>query len=287
MSTSSASQLASDAADLNLVSTFLCQQDITEISPQHLSSHCGLERADLLILIGNSLLQTAAAAANGWKSGAVNSLMIAGGVGHSTADLRQRVRSGAPLTRIAGAPLSLKGITVNARTEAEILADVLVQVFNVDGDAILLETESTNCGANAIESRRVLEQNGLSPSSIVIVQDPLMQRRTIAAFKHVWRDRPAVRFISAPPFVPMLEVHDGRIGIAHPHPDDVWDFTRYLALVMGEIPRLRDDAQGYGPRGRGFIAHVDVPNEVENAYERLLPRFGRCARTAPQAAPGA
>jgi hypothetical protein len=38
---------------------------------------------------------------------------------------------------------------------------------------------------------------------------------------------------------------------------------------MGEIPRLRDDKDGYGPQGRGFIAHVDVPGHIEAAWSRL------------------
>ena len=54
-----------------------------------------------------------------------------------------------------------------------------------------------------------------------------------------------------------------------------------FALVMGEVPRLRDDAHGYGPNGAGFQAHVDVPPEVEAAYDALLaahPQWGRPAR---------
>lgn len=38
---------------------------------------------------------------------------------------------------------------------------------------------------------------------------------------------------------------------------------------MGEVPRLRDDAEGYGPLGKGFIAHVEVPPEVEAAWQTL------------------
>ncbi len=39
---------------------------------------------------------------------------------------------------------------------------------------------------------------------------------------------------------------------------------------MGEVPRLRDDTEGYGPRGRDFIAHVDVPEDVDIAYQASL-----------------
>jgi hypothetical protein len=49
---------------------------------------------------------------------------------------------------------------------------------------------------------------------------------------------------------------------------------------MGEMPRIRDDASGYGPRGKGYITHVSSPYEIDAAYDRLLPRFGSYARPA-------
>ena len=42
----------------------------------------------------------------------------------------------------------------------------------------------------------------------------------------------------------------------------MWDMERYVSLLMGETPRLTDDAAGYGPHGAGYIAHVDIPEEV-------------------------
>ena len=36
---------------------------------------------------------------------------------------------------------------------------------------------------------------------------------------------------------------------------------------MGEIPRLTDNAEGYGPNGKKFICHVDIP---ENCFGRHL-----------------
>ncbi|MGT9855229.1 YdcF family protein, partial [Citrobacter freundii complex sp. 2025EL-00205] len=41
------------------------------------------------------------------------------------------------------------------------------------------------------------------------------------------------------------------------------------SLITGELPRLRDDATGYGPCGRDFIAHVDIPQDVEQAWLQL------------------
>ena len=32
---------------------------------------------------------------------------------------------------------------------------------------------------------------------------------------------------------------------------------------------LKDDVNGYGPLGKNFIVHVNIPNEVEEHYNRL------------------
>jgi len=44
---------------------------------------------------------------------------------------------------------------------------------------------------------------------------------------------------------------------------------RDYKLIMGEIPRLKDDSNGYGPCGKKFIAHVHVPSEIEEHYNTL------------------
>ncbi len=49
---------------------------------------------------------------------------------------------------------------------------------------------------------------------------------------------------------------------------------------MGEIPRLTDDANGYGPNGKGFIAHVDISNRVLKAFNELKNEYGQEVRCA-------
>ena len=41
-------------------------------------------------------------------------------------------------------------------------------------------------------------------------------------------------------------------------------------MITGEIRRLQDNPQGYGPAGAGFIGHVDFPSEVTAACQRLV-----------------
>ncbi len=60
----------------------------------------------------------------------------------------------------------------------------------------------------------------------------------------------------------------------------MWDMDRYIAPLMGEIPRLSDDAGGYGPQGKGFIAHVDIPGRVENAFLQLQSAYAGMVRKA-------
>ncbi|MFD2245711.1 hypothetical protein [Pontibacter ruber] len=48
---------------------------------------------------------------------------------------------------------------------------------------------------------------------------------------------------------------------------------------MGEVPRLRNDKNGYGPNGKNFIVAVDIPADVFAAYDELSSSFGDYIRT--------
>ncbi len=42
-----------------------------------------------------------------------------------------------------------------------------------------------------------------------------------------------------------------------------------LGLLLGELPRLQDTPEGYGPRGKDFISHVTFPPEILDAWRQL------------------
>jgi uncharacterized SAM-binding protein YcdF (DUF218 family) len=167
--------------------------------------------------------------------------MLVGGRGHTTDVLRGLVGAGPEAA------------------EADLMAEHLRRTHGIE--EVLLERESTNCGSNVSLARDLAMRCGLRPRTVALVQDPTMQRRMDAVFRLVW---PEATPVNRP-------APDGR---------DTWPRERWIALVVGEVPRLRDDEHGYGPRGRGFIAHVDVPDEVEDAHASLLaehPEWGRSA----------
>jgi hypothetical protein len=194
---------------------------------------------DLMLLFGGSMPPTWETAVDAVTAGEVGTLMVVGGRGHTTDALL--VTMGLDPTSSAA----------QGTSEAEVISTWLRDVHGIED--VLLETRSTNCGSNITLAEQVAAQHGLRPRTVALVQDPTMQRRMDARFRRTWSLGAAT-------------------AVNRPGPDsrDVWPWHRWVSLVMGEVPRLRDDREGYGPRGRDFIAHVDLPTEVEIAYQSLL-----------------
>lgn len=203
-------------------------------------------QVDLMLLFGGSLPPTWRVAAEAVKAGAVGTLMLVGGRGHTTDAL---------LTALGRDP----GAT---ETEAEVMAEWFREVHGIED--VLLEMRSSNCGDNVTLAQEVAERQGLRPRTVALVQDPTMQRRMDARFRRTWS-------------------LGGAVSVNRPGPDsrDAWPWQRWVALVIGEVPRLRDVASGYGPRGRDFIAHVEVPEAVEVAHRALMTAHPEWERAIP------
>ena len=231
-------------------------------------------------------------------------LVICGGVGHSTELLYEAVASHKTYSALNG--------HIRGTPEARVFQEIGERWFGLPvavDDAgklpsssticgrnlrILIEENSTNCGANALETQRILTSHGMRhPRSIFVVQDPTMCRRTVASFAKAY-DYPVEvcpLIKSWPTFVPLVSeipVADGReandklasrLQFITPSVDGeggtgVWGMSRFLDLVWGEMPRLRDDSNGYGPNGKGYIAHVSIPEDVEKAWRALTAALG-------------
>jgi hypothetical protein len=178
--------------------------------------------------------------------------------------------------------------------ESHVLQRILNHSFNVTksedgGPKVLIEHRSTNCGANATETRKVLDKHGITgPLSCIVIQDPTMSLRTIASFEKAYEDVPSNErptFKACPVFVPETRTESGRLeyvvdvedGIRDKlqlRRDDLWEKQRFCELLVGEVTRLRDDENGYGPNGKGFIGHIDVPDDVVQAARRVKEVFG-------------
>ncbi|BDZ32230.1 YdcF family protein [Lactiplantibacillus sp. WILCCON 0030] len=202
---------------------------------------------DGLVLCGNSLPLTAQLAARVATEQQLPTLIIAGGIGHATKYLRQNM-----------------GVTYNL-SEAELMA-TLVRQAGYHGK-ILQDRTSTNTGTNASHAL------ALAPTSwrkVLLVQDPLLALRTQLTFEQVWGASTQLTRL-LPPAFQLSQLEPIAFGLNQAY-QGAWRRAYFTELLLGEIQRLWDTPQGYGPLGTGFIRHIDCPENVTAAYQRLLAR---------------
>jgi len=251
------------AGHLNTLAGWLGTRDVSELSRLGLAVH-GLPPADLVILFGASLPAGWDLVGRAMADGAAERLLVVGGIGHSTDALWDL--------------LERDGRTdVRGRPEADLVAEHLAHHHGLTD--VLVERESTNCGANVHAALEQVRRAGLRPASVVLVQDASMQRRVRAVFDRVWDlGEPAVIDFAAS--APRLEERGGALSYTASQPGGDWPVERWISLLLGELPRLADTADGYGPRGRDFLVHVDIPPEVRLAFAGLQSSFGPLVREA-------
>ena len=183
-----------------------------------------LETSDLILALGSNDLRVAVHAAELYLQGWATLLMFSGNVG--------------ALTR-----------GKFAKPEAETFAEIAIQK-GVPREAILIEPESTNTGENIAFSRRLLDERGLDPEKIILVQKPYMERRAYATFMNFWPDKSLI--VSSPPIsfadYPTAELPKGLV----------------VNIMIGDLQRIRDYP------AKGFQIAQEIPAEVWQAYEKLV-----------------
>ena len=254
--------LQKTAESINLLGRFCGRRDVPELTREALRQHCGAEQADVMVLFGGSILCGGDVLAEAMRNGVARRYAIVGGEGHTTQRLRDIMAR------------ELPGLQTDGMPEARLFAQYLKIRYGLEAD--FLECASTNCGNNITFLLDLLKKNSVKCDTMILTQDATMQLRMAAGLR---QHAPEIKAISYAAYAAEAEVCGGELAFRDA-PRGMWSMERYITLLMGEIPRLRDDGEGYGPRGRGFIAHVDVPEEAERAFEYLRKRFPDSVRTA-------
>ena len=279
--------------DMNTLARFLGVRDLAALTQREVEGRIGAPRVDVAVLFGGSILAGGDVLAEAMRAGVARAYVIAGGTGHTTEALRQRARRLCSDLRFSP----------NA-TEAEIFSSYLAARCDLHVD--LLEIRSTNCGNNITCLRDLLAEKNVPCRSLLLMQDATMQRRMAAVAQ---KEMPGVRLLNYATYAVDVVTRgaedaraegvgadgakagcaerggaaavpsDDALGFDH-EPLGMWGMARYRTLLMGEIPRLVDDENGYGPRGKGYLAHVDVPTEVRLAWERLRAAYPDAVRAA-------
>lgn len=261
---------STDIHNINVLGKFCGLRDIPQLNSTALQAKYKLQQADVFVLFGGSILYGVDILAQAIKNNIAKKYIVVGGFGHTTATLQQNV--------IAKYP----DIPANKMSEAEIFAALLKKRFNLAPD--YLETKSTNCGNNITYLLALLNQQKIDFNSIILSQDATMQRRMSACLKkYLPQDTKIINYAT---YQVKLKLLSSQINFDQNYLG-MWHPKRYQKLLMGEIPRLTDDKNGYGPQGKGFISHVDIPTAVQNAYQQLNQKYPELNRpsddlSAPQ-----
>ena len=249
---------------INTLGRFCGKRDVEELDTALLYQKYGFSQADVMVLFGGSILAGGDLLAKAIQDKIACTYIIVGGTGHTTEKLRQQVNSEYPC------------IDTASLSEAEIFQRYLQEVYGYHAD--YLETQSTNCGNNITNLLMLLGEHHVPCSSIILCQDATMQTRMDAGLRK-YIDDDSMKIINYASYAAAVCDREGGLSYTEKI-HGMWSVDQYINLLMGEIPRLTDDANGYGPAGKQFIAHVDVPERVKLAFELLKTQFGRQVRKA-------
>jgi uncharacterized SAM-binding protein YcdF (DUF218 family) len=122
--------------------------------------------------------------------------------------------------------------------------------LGVPAEVISIETEATNTSENLTRSRKVLDDAGVRPQSVLLISRPYQQRRAYATCRMVW---PEVDVVCGSWPLP-LDEYIASIG----------DVDRVINMLIGDTQRIIEYAH------RGFAVEQDMPAAIHAAYQRLL-----------------
>lgn len=249
------------AEKINLLADFCGKRDIKELTKEELMKKYNIEQADVLILFGGSILEGCRVAGNAILNGVAKKLVIVGGEGHTTESLRKTIKEECP------------EIATEHKMESEIMDKYIELNYNIND--YFIEKNSTNCGNNVIYALNLLKEKNINAENIIIIQDASMQHRMEAGLK---KYNSSISIINYASYRIKVVVQNGKLTFDKSNILGMWDIEKYISLLMGEIPRLYDNENGYGPNGKEYIAHVDIPKDVLDAFEYLKNEYGDLIR---------
>ena len=251
------------AENINVLGRFCGKRDVMELTQEQLYEKYGIRQADVMVLFGGSILCGGDVFAKAMQNGTAKKYVIVGGAGHTTESLREIVHKEFCEIETAGMP------------EAKVFDAYLEYRYGLHSD--FLECNSTNCGNNITYLLELLKKQEIAFDSIILSQDATMQRRMEAGLrKYIGSE---VQIINYAAYEAEVVAEEEKI-VYKETIFGMWEIERYISLLLGEIPRLSDEPSGYGPNGKNFIAHVDIPREVWEAFEALRAEFPEMVREA-------
>lgn len=189
-----------------------------------------LRKCDAIFVLGSRDERVASYAAELYRRGYGEWLIISGGVAHADDMLRT---------------------SWGDKTEAEHFG-VIAAGQGVPKDRLILENRATNTGQNIEYTYALLHERRIKPASLLLVQKPYMERRTYATFKKQWPDQQTEIIVSSPP-IPYAEYFDEQ------NPK-----SEIMHIIVGDLQRIKEYPE------IGFQIEQEIPDKVRHAYETLI-----------------
>jgi uncharacterized SAM-binding protein YcdF (DUF218 family) len=183
-----------------------------------------LQKSDGMLIFCSNDLRVADYAADLYHQGYAPWICPSGGTGRLTYDLYHK-------------------------PEAEAFADVLRKHL-VPDISILIENQATNTAENIFFTQQVLKNHHKNPESLLVLQKPYMERRTLAALQQYW---PEMKVITSSPPIPFEK---------YPFPGFLMEDL--IHVLVGDFQRIQLYAE------RGWQAPQEIPPEVWEAYHVLI-----------------
>lgn len=187
-----------------------------------------IKESDIIIGFGSHDLHVAKRCAKLFLDGYSNKIIFTGGFGRITKSLWNM-------------------------TEAEKFAEIAI-AMGVPRDKILIENKASNTGENIINTKVLLKNHNISPSSFLIVDKPYRERRTYATLKKQWSE---IDFIITSPVYSYEDY-------CHFYSNSDISKDEFISIMVGDLQRI----YLYGKNG--FQIKQKFPSEVLDAYNKLI-----------------
>jgi uncharacterized SAM-binding protein YcdF (DUF218 family) len=183
-----------------------------------------LVKADCILVLGSQDTRVAERGAELYLQGWAPLLVLSGGLGRLTKD-------------------------TGTQPEAILFARIAMEK-GVPPQDILVEDQSTNTSENIVFTRRLLQQNNLSPRRLLLVQKPYMERRSYATFLQQW---PGMDVSVTSPALSLTDYVTAELPM-----------EKVINMLVGDLQRIKLYAE------KGFQAYQYIPPPVWEAYEELV-----------------
>lgn len=137
-------------------------------------------------------------------------------------------------------------------SEAETFRDIAIGM-GVDESKILLEKKSTYTVRNILNTLELLKRGGITPSSIIAVTKPYMERRLYATYMKQWPGATQIDIMVTSPKLSFDE-----------HVTDSISKDLFINIMVGDLQRIMEFP------ARGFQIKQEVPDNVRTAYDHLI-----------------